>query len=602
MKAFQKKNPVQGLRLTLKQKLVIGFSLTFCVVIAGFGLLILKSNGTRYRRQSYEYCKKIVEANISLIDNYFEQLSNVAQIVSNDQDIINAVNYRENTPDVDYSVELYNQRRVAQEINQFDVLDDVKNVIVVGSGGKYLYYSDASPKKDYCFKEQEWFQAVMPAYAPTFLNYHPVDYLLSGNQTQTVSLLVPILNAGQYFIRDPAYLLCDFSLEPILRHTSQNTETRIAIYAGGEPVHFPAGLEISETQKDCLNQNLAAGSKSFLIEKAHGDTHSYLVAAERSRVSGWFILGILPMDSLHALTRTNTLFVIVMILVSFAVILVLSNLIAKSVLVPMQQLMDKFNAIGRGEKNILFEKTQSVEIDRIAETAKEMLEKNEELTNIVIEESKQRAQASLRALQHQINPHFLNNVLQSMKALAVCNDTESVSKMATLLGKLLSYSVYNPYDMVSLQSEFEYTATYVALQNVRFQNKIVYTQYLAEEAAQFKMPKLILQPLVENAIIHGIDAGEGGQITVSADRDEDAVCIAVTNSGSTIAKDRLEQLNKILREGSADERTKSIGLLNVRARLKGCFGSEADLQILARDGMNTSIVITIPTQEDSRSC
>ena len=586
-------------RLSLKKKLVLGFSITFCLIITGFGMLILKTNGTRYQQQSYEYCSKIVDANISLIDHYFEQLSNVTQIVATDTDIVNAVTYRENTKHVDYAVELYNQRRVANKIHQFDILHDVENAIIVGSDGQYFYYSDYSPKLNYSFRDQPWFQQALPAASHVFLNYHPTDYLLSPSHSETVSLLAPIFTSNFYFAGEPAYLLCDFSLDPILKKTSGKDKTQIAIYAGTDPVYFPVGTGMSAPQIEQLNTQLLSGSKAFILDKAQRSDHSYLVSLETSRVSGWSILGILPMDSLQALTRSNTMFVLILIAASIAVTLVLSNLIAESLLVPMNHLIEKFGAIGRGAKDITFEKTQSIEVDRIAETAMEMLRKNEELTLRNAEEGRQRAQASLRALQHQINPHFLGNVLQSMKALAVCGDTESVSKMATLLGKLLSYSVYNPYDMVPLRDEFEYVDTYIALQNVRFQNRLIYTPDLSPEVASFRTPKLIIQPLVENAVIHGLDISEGGHIAVSASLDEDTVCIAVTNNGKNIDPEKLAYLNKLLREGSADEQESSIGLLNVRARLKGCYGEKADLEIMSRDGMSTSVVITIPTQEDT---
>lgn len=590
-------------RLSLKKKLVLGFSVTFCLVITGFGMLILKTNGTRYQQQSYDYCSKIVEANISLIDHYFEQLSNVTQIVATDRDIVNAVTYRENTAYVDYAVELYNQRRVADKIHQFDVLQDVENAIIVGSDGQYLYYSDRSPKRAYSFLEQDWFRQALPATGHVFLNYHATDYLLMPSRSMTVSLLAPIFTSDFYFAGEPAYLLCDFSLDPILQKTGGKNETQIAIYAGTAPVYFPADVGMSRAQLQQLNENLAAGRKAFLLDKGREGEHSYLVSAETSRISGWSILGILPMDSLQALTRSNTLFVLVLLGACIAVTWLLSNLIARSLLDPMNQLIEKFGAIGRGERNVTFEKTQSIEVDRIAETAMEMLRKNEELTIRNAQEGRQRAQASLRALQHQINPHFLGNVLQAMKALAVCGDTESVSKMATLLGKLLSYSVYSPYDMVPLRDEFDYVDTYIALQNVRFQNRLIYTPDLSPEAASFRTPKLIIQPLVENAVVHGLDISEGGQISVSAGLDEDTVCIAVTNNGKRIEPEKLEHLNRLLREGSADEQEKSIGLLNVRARLKGCYGENADLEILSRDGMSTSVVITIPVhEEDDKLC
>ena len=589
-------------RISLKKKLFYGFSITFGIIFAFFGILILQTNGSRYQQQSYEYCSKIVESNISLIDHYFTQLTNVTRIISSDIDVVSAVSYREKARDIDYSIELYNQRRVADKLHQFDVLAGVENAVIIGSDGQYLYFSDLSPKIGYSFQEQEWFQKYASTNSPIFINYHQTDYLLNPVRPQTVSLLMPIFTSSYYVTSAPAYLLCDFSLDPILAQNSDPNETQIAIYSGAEVVSFPAGISMSEAQQEQLNRNLGQMEDAFLIPSQAAGERDYLISVEQSRISGWSILGILPLDSLQALTRTNTAFVLTLIAVSIAVILLLSNLITRSLLDPMNRLLRKFDAIGRGDPNITFEETESMEINQIAQTAMEIIQKNQELTRRTAEADRQQAQASLRALQHQINPHFLNNVLQSMKALAVCHDTESVSKMATLLGKLLSYSVYNPYDMVPLREEFAYIDTYVALQNVRFQNKLIYTADLAPEAAEFRTPKLIIQPLVENACVHGLRISEGGRISVSAGIDDDLLCIAVTNNGEQIDAEKLAYLNHILREGSVEEQESSIGLLNVRARLKGCYGDDAELEILSRDGMSTSVVLTIPVAKEDYPC
>lgn len=582
------------MRLTLRQKLVIWFSLAFCGIIAGFGILVLRNNGDRYQQQSYAHCRRIVQANIDLADNYFEQLSNVVYIVVSDQDIITSVNYRMNNPDVDYSIELYNQRKVEAKIKQFDVLENVKNAIIVGPSGEYLYYYGASLVQGYAFDEQPWFMEATDTNRMRFVNYHPTDYLLNGSEKQTVSLVVPILNASQYFLAETAYLLCDFSLEPILVDPGRDGEVQIAVYNGKDPVHIPSQLALADSQLADLSKHIEEGKHSFVLDACRENRSSYLVVNDTSEISGWLILGIMPLDSIQELRSANRVFVLALMLAAFVVVLGVSALLTRSVLVPMNALIQKFNAIGRGEKNVCFEKTASVEVDLIAETAAQMLKKNDQLTAEIVEESKQRVQAQMRALQHQINPHFLNNILQSLKALAVCGDTEAISKVATLLGKLLTYSVYDPYDMVPLAREFEYTGTYIALQNIRFQNKILYTVDLPEAAEQFLVPKLIIQPLVENAIEHGFISSEGGRIILSADLDEKEMYIAVTNTGRVIEAEQVERLNCMLHEKKADAQGTSIGMLNVLARLKSCFGSGADLRVMSRDGMNTSIVLTLP--------
>ena len=94
--------------------------------------MCIRDSSYHYPRQSYEYCKRIVKANITLIDNYFAQLKNISGIVAGDADIIQAVSYRNKTEDIDYSIELYNQRRVASKIKQLDVLSDITNAVIIG--------------------------------------------------------------------------------------------------------------------------------------------------------------------------------------------------------------------------------------------------------------------------------------------------------------------------------------------------------------------------------------------------------------------------------------------------------------------------------------
>lgn len=586
------------MRLTLLQKLVISFSLVFCLIIAGFGFLVLQSSSERYQAQSDAYCRKIVEANIALSDHYFEQLRNIANIVAKDQDIISAVTYRERASSVNYAVELYNQRRVAAKLDQLRGLSGVTSALLIGSNGECYYSYGASPVRSFDFNHEKWFTQSADSGQSVFVNFHPLEYLLNEKRKQSISLIAPILNSNQYFSGKAAYFLCDFELSPILIAAGRDDDTDIAVYDGGTPVYAPAQSKLSKAQQQLLNLALMNGEKNVILPSDYDSESAYLVVNERSRISGWSIVGIMSLKSVERMHSLNKMFVMGLMFVAFAVTLIASTLLARSVLIPMNRLMVAFQNIGNGEKRVQFEETSSVEVDRIAHTANLMFDRIEKLTNRVMEEGKERAQAQLRALQHQINPHFLNNVLQSMKALAVRGDTDTISKMCTLLGKLLTYSVYNPYDMVSIKSEFEYTDHYIALQNMRFERKITCTLDFSPQVQDFSVPKLIIQPLAENAIEHGCTIDEGGHITLSADMDGNEVYIAVTNTGLALSAQRVEELNYMIHNRKANAQTKSIGLLNVAERLKSCFGDAADLQIFSRSGMNTSIVITIPVEKE----
>ena len=586
------------MKISLRKQIIISFSAVFMVIIVLFGGGLFAYNSYHYPRQSYEYCKRIVKANITLIDNYFAQLKNISGIVAGDADIIQAVSYRNKTEDIDYSIELYNQRRVASKIKQLDVLSDITNAVIIGRDGEYLYYYGASPVVGYQFQEQEWYRKATDnlGAAASFTNFHSTDYLLHVSVDYTVSILTPIRDANQYFIMEPSYLLCDFRLEPIIAEKDQDADTLIAVYDGVAPVYFPQECHFAPDQKEELERQLAGDETSFTVGKSPSNPTAYLVVREQSGISGWSILGIMPMSQLEEIQRTNGLFVIAMVLFACVVIFLVSWRISRSLLVPMNQLIDSLNRIGDGERDVAFLPTRSVEIDRISETVSSMLQRIDQLTGTLLKEQKRLSEEQLKALQHQINPHFLNNVLQTIKAMAVCRDTESISRISTLLGKLLSYSVYNPYDLVPLTDELAYTENYIALQNVRWEGKIQYSVDGEGEVLRIQVPKLMIQPIVENAIEHGFRRHEGGRIVISVEEEEQEYHIAVTNSGCSIAPEQVAELNRSLERGDAGSRDQSIGLLNVSQRLKSCFGPIAGIRLFSREGMNTSVIIIIPKE------
>lgn len=588
------------MKISLRKQMIYSFSAVFILLMIVFGFLVSKYNIAMYQKQSYEYNLKIVKSNISLIDNYFEQIRNVSKIVANDPDIIKAVSYRNSVDEVDYSIELYNQRSVVSKIKQLDVLGDITNAVIIGDNNQYQYYYGSSPVRGYNYGDQDWFtnSTITSDRYVRFTNFHSTDYLLNAKEIRTVSIITPIISANPYNIHKRAFLLVDFNLDPIIIDNHENGNTQIAIYDGSNPVYFAQGSWLSEDQKEEISQALADNKGSFILNGNKENKISYLVVNETSPISGWSILGIMPLTEIEQMRATSTSFVIIAIVIACILVVLLSYGISRSILIPMNSLIAKFNEIAQGNRKVEFKQTKSIEIDTIASTAEHMLNNMNHLTDEVVAEQKKLAHEQLKVLQHQTNPHFLNNVLQSIKAMAVTGDVESISRATTLLGKIFSYSVYNPYDQVTIENELTYTENYIALQNIRFNNLITYTVSCDESIRHFLIPKLMIQPLVENAIEHGLSNHKEGHLMIIVEDADDEIYIAVTNTGSVIDPQKVADLNNMLSNQDTYKQSKSIGLLNLNQRLKSCFGPQAGMKIFSREGMSTSIVITIPKERE----
>jgi two-component system sensor histidine kinase YesM len=195
-------------------------------------------------------------------------------------------------------------------------------------------------------------------------------------------------------------------------------------------------------------------------------------------------------------------------------------------------------------------------------------------------------------LQHQINPHLVNNTLQSIKSLALSGDTAAISRTTTLLGRILSYSVYNPLDMVPLAEELNYIENYIALQRLRYPG-IVCGIDCGPEAGAARVPKLIVQPIVENAIEHGLSLAKEGRIDLCVEEDGEAIHIAVIDSGVGFDAQKLEEIRAALERLDAEREGGHIGILNVHRRIRNLYGEGYGVSILSKPGMHTSVVITV---------
>lgn len=199
----------------------------------------------------------------------------------------------------------------------------------------------------------------------------------------------------------------------------------------------------------------------------------------------------------------------------------------------------------------------------------------------------------IRQLQAQFNPHFIFNVLETIK-YEVFIDQQQAVEVINLLARLLRYSISSGGDTVTLGHDLEYIKTYLALQKIRYDDRLTYDTYIPDELYECLLPKLILQPLVENCIAHGYKNKESLHITITGIRLSDAVQIQVTDDGDGIDDERMAAIREQL--ASTRQETDNVGLFNSHRRLQLMYGSKYGAEIYSISGVGTEVVITFPIQ------
>jgi ligand-binding sensor protein len=205
-------------------------------------------------------------------------------------------------------------------------------------------------------------------------------------------------------------------------------------------------------------------------------------------------------------------------------------------------------------------------------------------------------EAELKALQAQINPHFLYNTLDSIQWLAVLRGAEDIQKTIQCLGQLLRHSLDRKSVIVNVSKELEQIRSYLFIQKMRYGEKLSYRINMEPGVLDFELPKLVLQPIVENAILHGVEpkAGSGNVCIEGWLHKGDQAIIEITDDGVGMAEGTLSQLNASLRSELEGGRSQHLGLANVHKRLMYFFGEEFGLTISSRQATGSSVRIRIP--------
>ena len=217
------------------------------------------------------------------------------------------------------------------------------------------------------------------------------------------------------------------------------------------------------------------------------------------------------------------------------------------------------------------------------------------------EVQKQKRKAELRALQAQINPHFLYNTLNAITWQAADQGAEEISILSNSLGKFFRISLSKGAEIITLREEIEHVSSYLDIQRIRYHSKLNYKIDVGVQWLDLRVIKLILQPLAENSIYHGIKEKQGsGLIRIyeepCEEENEKILRLIVWDNGAGIPKDKLNVLNETLKKGETD-RLEGYGIYNVNERIRLFYGENYGLQFESVEGQWTKAMLTLPIRD-----
>lgn len=398
------------------------------------------------------------------------------------------------------------------------------------------------------------------------------------------------------------YVVCDVDTKNLEKIMDKYRIDRTAFMwlqpTGDRPIDTLGDLDAEQTKEyNALEKSIACGKKAenetnskqefFRIDQQHYNLTAY---------------SMMPQKVLRQNQRNLTINLLAIALLMICVSMIITGFISSGLTRPLELLMNTIQKIGNGNVQLRAKIVKEDEIGELAQQFNEMLDQMEELKQKEYQTKQLLNRAEYKALQAQVNPHFLYNTLDTMASIAEIRNCPEVSHMSQSLALIFRYSLNMKDPFSTVENEIAHLKNYIYVMDMRMHDNIQYTFDVDEMKLKSKLPRLSLQPIVENAINHGLRNKRGKKkIGIQIKREQMDLVICIEDNG--IGLDT-SAINESLRKNELDfvEKGNSIGLHNINARLKMLYGNQYGMHLESTLGEGTKVFMILPDRgEDSNN-
>ncbi|WP_180272622.1 sensor histidine kinase [Konateibacter massiliensis] len=533
-----------------------------------------------------------LKGNLTLVFENVTQFSNLIYFDDNVQDSLKNVKSKNIDPTI--------QRRITKSlVNMLLSGDYISSVFIFDKYNNYYNTYKVGPISVHSEKIEstDWYAQMQEANGNGFF-IHKSEDILEFPTRKDKNYITYIKEIGAVNTYEPLATLLvtvdETTIQSYFEEVSSVYDSHFFIVDGeGNYIIPPSQYEEEYAEYIDTHKTSKAGYEMVDIKDS-----TVIMVSQEMGISDWKLVGSFQMDNLKALTPYYTTVIILIMCLNILFVFICSMALTRFIFTPLAKLEKHMKMVEEGEFIPIRIDGEQNEINNLKKVFNHMTKSIQNLIEKVKVEEKIIAKGELDLIQAQINPHFLYNTLDAVSALALMKDNESCFKMTQALGSFYRNSLNSGLDFVTIQDEIQCIRSYITILNIRYDDKIKVEYDVEEHLLNCKILKLLLQPLIENAVHHGIKGNDGaGHILVKIFEDEEEIILIVLDDGVGMSEERVHSIM----EGKSVTGKSGFGIYSLKQRITLYYGIQNPIMIHSEVGGGCEITVRVKKMEEGEA-
>lgn len=568
---------------SIRTKLIIGFLTILLPLVLILSIVFYSYSAEIVLKQSLEQTREIVEQFSISLDNYMGLMRNKMEILADSPTIQEELNTHLDKEDIKNDSFYSRNKRIRRIMLQIYSSVTMNDVEIYGINETNHYLSLWSKKYEIPDKDILFENANLSKGRSVLVN--------NINDADTIQMIKMVKDLQTYkpigYIR---FGLKRNYIEKMAKNINFGSDGGVVIF--DENLSKISGIAHDSVLSKLLREKPSIGNFSYSEGK-----NEYTAVHIHSDSTGWTTVGVIPLRYINKDLAGIQYLTVIIIVLTIIIGVTVSVIIAQSLILPLENTVNALEKFSRGDFAVRLKENRCDEIGKLNRIFNKAIKEINELMQKVTQSEILNKEMEFKTLQSQMNPHFLYNTLDTINWLAFKEKQTEICNLVAAISSLIRASISNKKSIITIEQELDYVKNYIYIQHIRYKDRFDIIYDIDESLLKQAVPKLIIQPIVENAIIHGIENSKNKNLLyISVKRENGCIIIIVKDTGIGMTDEKVSELLKepLNAEGDEQKAHTNLGLYAVHKRIQLMYGDLYGLTVQSQAGEGTTVTLHIP--------